>query len=86
MDVVPVILSANTTLTSQTGDGNTHFYYDENENRVKLVNTVGDIYYFVYDPTASIPAVVYEQGVVTLGGWIISLPMCAACLFAIGQV
>jgi len=68
MDVVPVILSANTTLTSQTGDGNTHFYYDENENRVKLVNTVGDIYYFVYDPTASIPAVVYEQGVVTLGG------------------
>ncbi len=27
-----------------------------------VTNKSGDVYYFVYDPTASIPAVIYEQG------------------------
>jgi hypothetical protein len=58
----PVTVASATTLEQVTGDNATHFVYDDAQNRVKMINKAGDVYYFVYDPTASVPAVVYEQG------------------------
>lgn len=54
--------ATSTSLTETADTGKSHFYFDDNGNRVKLTNKAGEVYYFVYDPTASVPAVVYEQG------------------------
>jgi len=62
MDVVPVTVTTATTLPGSGGTGDTRFYYDAEENRVKIINKGGDVYHFVYDPTASVPAAVYEEG------------------------
>jgi len=59
MNVEVVACTSSPTLTAGT-IGDTRFFYDDNENRVKLITKSGNAYYFVYDPTASIPAVVYE--------------------------
>jgi RHS repeat-associated protein len=61
MDLLPSTAASNATLSANVGSSNqTRFYYNDSENRIKLINKAGDVYYFVYDPTASIPAVVYE--------------------------
>jgi RHS repeat-associated protein len=61
MDIIPSTVTSNATLSSNVGSSSqTRFYYNDSENRIKLINKAGDVYYFVYDPTASIPAVVYE--------------------------
>jgi len=60
MDVDVVSVTSSPTLTAGTSGNDTRFYYDNSRNRVKLITKSGDAYYFVYDPTASIPAVVYE--------------------------
>jgi len=63
MDAQPVtgLQGSPTTLETTTSGTETRFYYDDSYNRVKLVNKTGNVYYFVYDPTADVPAVVYEQ-------------------------
>jgi len=60
MNVEAVSVTSSPTLTAGTSGNNTRFFYDNSRNRVKLITKSGDSYYFVYDPTASIPAVVYE--------------------------
>ena len=45
----------NTTLSGTTASS-TRFWYDDNQNRVKMIDKAGGVSYFVYDPTASIPA------------------------------
>jgi len=60
MDVEVVACTSSPDLTAGTSGNDTRFFYDDNDNRVKLITKSGNAYYFVYDPTASIPAVVYE--------------------------
>jgi RHS repeat-associated protein len=61
MDIIPSTVTSNATLSANVGSNSqTRFYYNDSENRIKLINKAGDVYYFVYDPTASVPAVVYE--------------------------
>jgi len=60
MNVDVVSVTSSPTLTTGASDDNTRFFYDNSKNRVKLITKSGSAYYFVYDPTASIPAVVYE--------------------------
>jgi len=59
--VVPATVTSSATLAGNQGTtSSTRFYYDNSKNRVKLITKSGDVYYYVYDPTASTPAVVYE--------------------------
>ncbi|MEN6520469.1 MAG: RHS repeat-associated core domain-containing protein [Armatimonadota bacterium] len=60
MNTEIVTCTSNPTLSAGTSDTNTRFFYNNSRNRVKLITKSGSAYYFVYDPTASIPAVVYE--------------------------
>jgi len=60
MNVEVVACTSSPTLTAGSSGSNTRFFYDNSRNRVKLITKSGSAYYFVYDPTASIPAVVYE--------------------------
>ena len=60
MNVVDAPADSSTTLETGTAS-ETKFWYDDNQNRVKMVTTNDPTnmrdgtYYFVYDPTASIP-------------------------------
>ncbi|MEN6519808.1 MAG: hypothetical protein ABFD46_01460 [Armatimonadota bacterium] len=47
-------------ISSGASGNDTRFFYNNSRNRVKLITKSGSAYYFVYDPTTSIPAVVYE--------------------------
>jgi RHS repeat-associated protein len=61
MNTIPATVTSSATLSANVGSSSQiRFYYDNDTNRVKLINKAGDVYYFVYDPTASIPSVVYE--------------------------
>ncbi len=65
MDVVPCYIAdaGDCSLESSWGETMSSFYYDRNNNRAAMICKEDDgVYYFVYDPTASVPAVVYEQG------------------------
>lgn len=67
MEVLPETVTSSTTLEAGTSAGQTQFSYDNSSSRVKMITKpngsgYAGTYYFVYDPAASVPAVVYEQG------------------------
>jgi RHS repeat-associated protein len=60
-NVIPCQADNNiATFNLGTAGDSTYFYYDHNNSRIKLLNKAGKTYYFVYDPTAYTPSVVFE--------------------------